>query len=824
MTAVKICVLIALSWALLTAIGRGNASPPPLADGSTVPGELLVRFLPGPPAWPPIASLASHTRLLSRTAAVRYNRSLDVWRFHLRVGQSVDQALAELREDPRVALAQPNYRYTNALAPDDPLYVQRQRPYYAAINAPAGWDAETGDSRVVVAVLDGGVDIGHPELDGKIWTNGQESMDGQDNDGNGCIDDLHGCNLLASPANGDVGDLDGHGTFISGIIGAETNNGAGVAGMAWNATIMPVRMLDSEGLGTTEQLAAAILYAAGNGADVLNLSLALPPYFGTCPSDAIVDDALRRAHDEFGATIPAAAGNFNLPCVGFPGASPYTIAVGASGAPYDPDVRASFSQWGPEVDVAAPGVDIVSTCPTSVAFFTSFCTGEPYGVGNGTSFATPIVSGLAALLLSQQPNLTNEDVRQRIRATARDLPDEDQMNWDGAGIIDVGAALGAGTAFAVIDARGPDVKELDLSVIVGDPASPLCEVDIWQHPQVSNPTLHGSFGAGECASYWPPSVDRPWRLYGDNAARKAAVLNAWSLRQREASCSAGDLPATVPKGGGVIASINCADAGLLGNDSLGQALYVDVAALPRSLEEDIQYATSLDDPSPSCARSFSRSVWYRLPATGAPGAIVADTFGTAFDTVLAVFRGSPGDLQEVACNDDFNVRQSRVVWRTDGVSEYYVMAAALQTVPAGRLRMNFNPGRIPPNDSQETALSLEPAAVPFVQPAHSATGIDSDPRLSCVAGYGFSLWFRVSAQEGQRLTVSSEGSDYDTALGVFALDGGDTRAEVACNDDAGGGTRTSKASWQATAGDYLVVVGAFAGRVGGVLRLQLTAE
>jgi subtilisin family serine protease len=764
-------------------------------------------------------------RLLATSSAARYNPGLDLWRVRLRGGRTVADVRAFLLSDPGVLLAQPNYIYTNADAPDDPLYLEKQHPYLATVNASAAWDVEGGDPDVIVAVVDGGVDTTHSELADRVWKNTGETIDGQDNDANGCIDDLTGCSFQETPPAGDVADRDGHGTFVAGIIAARSGNGQGVAGIAPGVTIMPVRALDQNGVGTTESLAGAVLYAARNGARVLNLSLALVPEGGTCPSDPIVDDAVRRARDESGAVLLAAAGNFDLPCVSFPAASEYAIAVAASGPPAHPDGRAFFSQWGPEVDVAAPGQDIVSTCPLQQPVPTSFCPGGPYGSGSGTSFSTPIAAGIAALLLSQDQGLTPAQIRDRLRSTARDLPDDQHPNWDGAGIVDAGAALGTGSAFAAVDVRAPPLSSLDVTVAVGDVTAPACRQTVWGRPAIAGGSLYGSFGVGRCAAFWPPGPSQPWWLRLRWDGRKAATLNAWSLRHGDQTCSASGVPILVPAGRDILFEITCDAQGLVANDTPEQAISAAPASLPRRFDLDTTQATSSGDQPSACATSFSRSVWYRLEPSGAPMDVAADTFGTGFDTFLAVYTGQPGALQEMACNDDFNVPQSRLVWRTDGVSAYYVMAAAFQGVPAGNLRLNLSPASIPPNDSIDGALSIAPGGpVPIVQPAHSATAAAADPRLSCATRYGHSLWFRVDASKGQHLTVSTEGSDYDTVIGVLARDAAGGLIPVACNDEAAPGVRTSAATWDAADGEYLIVVGAYQKHAGGTLKLHLTSE
>jgi subtilisin family serine protease len=791
---------------VMGAVGRGTTTPTDSAAIPPAPDELLVRYRQGAAATP------NSSQLLGSGAA-GYNPRLDVWKLRLPAGMSVDEAVAQLRADSDVVLAQPNYRYVAARAPNDPSYGEWQHPYYAAVNAPAGWEVETGNEDVLVAILDGGVNITHPELDSTAWTNPAETLNGIDDDGNGCIDDTHGCNFQGDPPNGDIDDRDGHGTFVAGIIAAESDNGYGVAGIAWSASIMPVRVLDPNGIGTTEQLAGGILYAAENGADVANLSLALVPEEGTCPDDPIVEDALRIAHDDFDLAVLAAAGNFNMNCVAFPAASPYTIAVGGAGPPTDPDVRAPFSQWGPEVDLAAPAVDIFSTLPD-----------DNFGTNLGTSFATPIVAGAAALLLSQESDRTVEELRTILRDTARDMPDDLHPNWDGAGMLNLGAALGGESTFATFDVTAGNVSDLAMSVLVGDPDAPLCATTVWNQPQAPGASLHGSFGLDQCGMYWPPTSDQPWTLRAAHHADKTATLHAWSVRVGDTSCAATDLPAVIPRSEGIVSTIRCLADGIVTNDRLEGATRVEPFALPHRFTQDLRYATSSGDPAPSCADSFSRSAWYSIAANGSGSALAADTFGTEFDTVLALYVDGADGLSEVACNDDFGSPQSRLIWRTDGTSDFYVMAAAFQAVPAGRLNLNISAAFIPANDSVAEAAPVSVAdPYPIVQPAHSATAASDDPPLSCVTSYGFSLWFETQPDTPAPLAIDTAGSNYDTVLAIFRRDASGSLIEVACNDDDTlPGTRTSSIILQPTAGEsYAIVVGSFSNRAAGAMRLSV---
>jgi subtilisin family serine protease len=404
------------------------ASAHPADAAEFVSGEVLVKCnLPLPPA-----AVAAVLRL-SGGAVIEHNSTLRLYRLRLPKGFDVQQASDLYNELPWVEYAEPNYIVRAAILPDDPLYPTHQAWYYDIINAPAGWDIERGRPGIIVAVLDTGVELDHPDLASQVWTNAREVVgNGIDDDKNGCADDVHGCDFVALPPSSDPSDDHGHGTMVAGIVAARSNNGLGVAGTAWGVTLLPVKVLDSTGAGTASDVAQGIVYAAKSGARVINLSVARPS-----PSRAL-EEAVKEAHDVFGVILVAAAGNDGHEGVGYPAAYPRVIAVSAFDHS-DPDSRAFFSNWGPEVNVAAPGVDVFSTH-----------LGGGYATGEGTSFATAFVSGVVALLLSQDSSRSDDDIRALLRISADDLPDGNMPNWDGWGRLNIGKALNTQVYRAVV--------------------------------------------------------------------------------------------------------------------------------------------------------------------------------------------------------------------------------------------------------------------------------------------------------------------------------------------------------------------------------------
>ena len=272
-----------------------------------------------------------------------------------------------------------------------------------AINAPEVWAQNITGNGIVVAVVDTGVDYYHPDLDSNIWQNpGEIAENGIDDDRNGFIDDIRGWDFLYNDNYPMDLDIYGHGTHIAGSIAAERND-FGITGVAYNAKIMPVRVLDTLGEGELNNVAAGIRYAADNGANVINLSIGNEFY----PSN-LVNAAIEYANNK-GSVVVIAAGNsgFSQPDYPARNADRWGIAVGSidiNGRMADTSNRAGST---PLDYLVAPGVDIYSTTPYN-----------NYESETGTSMAAPHVAGVAALVLSTNPNLTPAQVEYILTTTA----------------------------------------------------------------------------------------------------------------------------------------------------------------------------------------------------------------------------------------------------------------------------------------------------------------------------------------------------------------------------------------------------------------------
>jgi len=280
----RIPFLVTLLVVLLALGGPASQAAPKKPDSQTVPRDVLVGFESD-------VSAADQQKILKAVGADEKKsfKKIHGSLAHVASGD-VDAAIAQLSNDPRVRYAEPNHVITIDALPNDPAFANtwglnntgqtingtRGTPD-ADIDAPEAWNTTTGSANVTVAVIDTGVDWTHPDLSSQIWLNPGENCagcrtDGIDNDGNGFVDDWHGWDF----ANNDNNPMDdhGHGTHVAGTIGAAGNNGVGVAGINWNVRIMPVKFLNAQGSGTDAGAVAAVLYAAQNGADVMNNSWA----------------------------------------------------------------------------------------------------------------------------------------------------------------------------------------------------------------------------------------------------------------------------------------------------------------------------------------------------------------------------------------------------------------------------------------------------------------------------------------------------------------------------------------------------------------------
>ncbi|MBS3909583.1 MAG: S8 family serine peptidase [Actinobacteria bacterium] len=355
---------------------------------TTAPGEILVKVKP-PYGARALSAINKSFRAQSLTTH-SYN---GIHQIVLPAGTDVERAAQEYAALPYVEFAEPNRIRRALYSPTDPYFsLQWALP---KIGAPDFWD-KVPVTPVVVAVIDTGVDYNHEDLSNKV-------IKGYDfiNNDNDPMDDHF------------------HGTHVAGIIAAETNNAVGIAGVAPGAKILAIKVLGRDGEGTDLQISKGIVYAADNGAKIINLSLGGPGW------SFVLDDAVQYARKK-GCLVVASAGNAGTSETYYPASYDGVVSVGATDS-YDK--RAYFSNFGPDVDIAAPGVDILSTYNKG---------GTPtYVYAGGTSMAAPVICGAAALISAGNPTYTADQLQRALLLATQDLGTPGRDDYFGYGLVDL---------------------------------------------------------------------------------------------------------------------------------------------------------------------------------------------------------------------------------------------------------------------------------------------------------------------------------------------------------------------------------------------------
>jgi subtilisin family serine protease len=393
----------------------------PVRVGSTTPrvieGEFIIKYKAG-------VSGQSKVTMASKLQAQSLQKltNLDMEVMKVAAGSNLQQKLAELNQSPEIEYAEPNYLVEAFRDPNDQSY--RQMWALPKIQAPQGWDRIAESPSVVVAVIDSGVDYTHLDLAANMWRNpGEIPVNGIDDDRNGFVDDVFGADFHNN--DGDPRDDTGHGTHVAGTIAAVGNNGQGVVGMTWRTQIMALKFLDSSGQGTTANAIRAVDYSISKSAHILNNS------WGGAGFSRALQDAIQRANDR-GILFVAAAGN-NASNTGQTPMYPASYSVSnviSVAATTTTDNRASFSNFGANVHLGAPGTSILSTWPEN-----------RYVPLDGTSMATPHVSGVAALLKQLHPAWGAPKLKQAILDSVDQTPAL-------AGIVATGGRLNLANALS----------------------------------------------------------------------------------------------------------------------------------------------------------------------------------------------------------------------------------------------------------------------------------------------------------------------------------------------------------------------------------------
>jgi len=358
--------------------------------GASTKSELLLRFKPG-------VSQLRKDGVLSSLALEAVDEIPQIGVLAVSVPQdALFHVQSALSHNPMVDFVEENRQIPPSVIPNDPYFGSEW--HLTQISAPQAWDVSTGNAKAVIAVLDSGVDPNHPDLASKLLP-GYNFNDNNDN----------------------TTDVYGHGTMVAGIAAAVTNNSRGVSAIAWQNSILPIRVTDTDGYTTYSLLAKGLTYAADKGAKTATMSFRI---FG----GSAFSSAAKYFMDKGGLAV-AAGGNTGTN-QSDPD-NPYILSVSAT---TNTDSLAAFSTYGPFIDLSAPGVSIWSTTR-----------GGGYGSGSGTSFSTPLTAGVASLIFSANPTLTPYQVEQIMESTAVDLGTPGYDIYYGWGRIDAARALSAAT-------------------------------------------------------------------------------------------------------------------------------------------------------------------------------------------------------------------------------------------------------------------------------------------------------------------------------------------------------------------------------------------
>jgi subtilisin family serine protease len=731
-------------------------------------------------------------------------------------GSDVDHVAGWTGDAPGVVYVEPDFVVTPTIAPDDPSFSQlwglsntgqSGGVVDADIDAPEAWSITTGSRSVVLAVVDSGVDVNHPDLAANIWRNpGEIAGNGIDDDGNGFVDDVSGWDFVSNDNTPQDGN--GHGTHVAGTIGAVGGNGRGVVGVNWEVSILPLRFLDDAGSGSTAAAIAAINYATALRNAGVNVVASNHSWGGGGYSTSL-RTAISR-HNDAGIMFIAAAGNEatnNDAIPSYPAS--YDLPNVLSVAAIDRSDRlASFSNYGrTSVDLGAPGVSIYSTTP-----------GNGYSTYSGTSMAAPHVTGVVGLLAAANPQATVSELRAAILDTV--VP----VAALGSGKTVTGGRLNAAAALERISpADGPRVLSVSPS---GEVAPPVTDVRVVFSEEILLASLvpanfqlvaagtDRQFGtADDVAVPIAPSaiVQSP---AGAITVAVGAGLADGAYRLTLVGTGANPLrnAAGVPLLGGQDATANFTvstppPAPLEPNDTLATA----TVGLPAGMAES-GFAGVVGD-GVNGARDVDLFAVTLAAGESLDVVVIAQSAGSTLDSYLRVFDAAGVQL---AANDDFGGSfDSGLAYTASLTGTYYVGVSGYGNTTyapgsgAGTAAGSTGPYTV---TFRRTAPPLEPndsiaQATPVVPTAGSAT-------FTAVVGDGaygardvdlFTVDLLATQQLTLAVVAAAAGSSLDSYLRVFDSAG----RQLATNDDSSGSTDSSLIFTAPLAGRYVVGVSGY---------------
>ncbi|RYG69724.1 hypothetical protein EON80_09275, partial [bacterium] len=715
----------------------------------------------------------------------------------LPAGMSVEDGIKFYKSQPGITEAEPNAQRFMKAVPNDPSY---SRQYgLEKIGAPAAWNKTKGSNSVIVAVIDSGVNYTHEDLKANMWVNSKEIVgNGKDDDGNGVIDDVYGFD--SGDNDGDPMDAHHHGSHCAGIIGAAGNNGTGISGVNWNVKIMACKVMNNAGTIFTSDTMESMQYvlamkARGQNIRVVSESLGSPSYV---QAEKELIDAMAAA----GILVVAAAGNETanndvVPSYPANYDCPNLISVAASG---QNDEVASFSNYGATmVDLAAPGVDIYSTYwPGNSAYSNS----------SGTSMATPMVSGAAALLAGFNSSQNPISLKKVLMETVDALP-----QWEGKVVS--GGRMNLARALQSIDPSGlPTVNSVSPRAltntlrppIVVNFNKPMNTASVQSNFSI-NPSVPGTFvwSNGNQTMTFTPTANMlggsayQGRIKGDAVSAANLKLDG-NLSQTSTGSPSDDYV------------WNFRIEGRPSNDNFASAMPLtgDSGSVPSH-----NFEATRESGEPRHGNYYGegdKSVWFKWTAP-VTGNVIFNTQGSTFSHVLAAYSGSSvGALTNMEQADSYK-NSAIIEFRAQAGTTYTITVDGMfyprtETTPpftdTGNITFSWQFHRSPANDNYASAQLISGNSGSATGNTLGSFYEDNEPTH---IGRDSSVWFKWTAPANGAVTFDTIGSTFDTTLVAFTGSSVGSAQAVAQGND-GGGEGRSKLPFTVVGGTtYYITVG-----------------